>query len=93
VAAQNLAEALGAAIRQMRVERREAIEHRNRHLKVPPRIADQPFDLAFVVAFGWAAEPILEQVVRLQLCEHACPRALAIAKDLGHRNLGIVVED
>jgi hypothetical protein len=53
-----------------RVQRLEALEHRDRLEEVPPRIADKPFDLAFVVAFARPAETVLEQVVRLQFGKH-----------------------
>src|SRR5439155_9746676 len=82
-----------AACHQMGVQRREAVEHRDWYEEVPPRIADQPFDLALVVAFAGSAEPILEQVVRLQLAEHPRPLPLAVTEDAGHRDLGVVVEN
>ena len=75
----------------MGVQRRKARERWDRHQKVPPRIADQPFDLALVVAFARSAEPVLEQVVRLQLGECPRPLALAVAKNAGHRKLGVIV--
>ena len=93
VAAQDLAHALAAAVGQMRVQRREAVEHRHRHHEVAPREADEPLDLALVVALGRPAEAILEQIVRLQLGEHARALALAVAEDLGHRDLRVVVQD
>src|SRR5437879_5505725 len=77
----------------MGVQRREAVEHRDWYEEVPPRIAYQPFDLALVVAFARPAEPILEQVVRLQLAEHPRPLPLAVTEDAGHRDPGVVVEN
>jgi hypothetical protein len=73
VAAQAIAHALATAREQMLVQRREAVEHRDRHQEVAPREADQPLDLALVVALARSTEPILEQVMRLQLTEHTCP--------------------
>ena len=57
----------------MGVQRLEAFEHRDGYRDLPSRIANQPFDFALVVAFARSAQPILEQVVRLQLGEtRAC---------------------
>ena len=47
------------------------------------RIADKPFDLALVVAFARSAEPVLEQIVRLQLGEHPRALPLAVTEDEG----------
>jgi hypothetical protein len=52
----------------MGVQRLEALEHRDWYEKGPPRIADEPFDFALVVAFARSAEPVIEQVVRNTLC-------------------------
>ena len=93
VATQAIAHALSAAVQKMGVQRREAVEHRDRHQEVAPRITDQPFDLALVVALARSAEPVLEQVMRLQLAEHPRALPLAVTQDAGHRDLGVVVED
>src|SRR6266700_2442462 len=77
----------------MGVQRLEAFEHRDGYEEVPSRIANQPFDFALVVAFARSAEPILEQVVRLQLGKHARALPLAVTEDTGHRDLGVVVQD
>ena len=77
----------------MRVQRLEAFERRHRHHEVAAREADQPLDLALVVALARPAEAILEQVVRLQLGEHARALPLAVAQNARHRDLGVVVED
>src|SRR6266568_740485 len=71
----------------MGVQRLEAFEHRDGYEEVPSRIANQP------VAFARSAEPILEQVVRLQLGKHARALPLAVTEDAGHRDLGVVVQD
>ena len=54
---------------QMRVQLFPAACARNRNHEVTPRIADQAFDLALIVALGRAAELIGEQIVALQLGE------------------------
>ena len=93
MAADPVIEPLEAALLEMRIELGEAGEGRDRHQEVAPRIADQALDLAFVVALAGPAEAVEEQVVRLQLGKGARPLALAIAKDAGHRQLGVVVEN
>ena len=52
-----------------------------------------PFDLSFVIALAGSSEPVLEQVMGLQLGER--PRALPtpVAQYPGHRQFGIVVQD
>ena len=55
--------------------------------------ADQPFDFALVVAFARSAEPVLKQVVRLQLGKHPRPLPLAVPKDADHRELGVVIQN
>src|SRR5665811_1729005 len=74
-ATQTITHSTAAAFQQIGVQRLEALEHRDWYEEVASRIADQPFDLALVVAFARPAKPILEQVMRLQLGEHA--RALS----------------
>jgi hypothetical protein len=82
---------LAATLQKMRIQRLEVGEHRDRHHKVPSRVADEPFDLAFIVALAWTAKPIVEQVVRLQFAEHARALALAIAQDERHSDLCVVI--
>ena len=53
----------------------------------------QTLYFAFVIALAGAAEPVLEQVVGLQLGEGAGALTPAIPQYLGHRQLGVVVED
>jgi hypothetical protein len=77
MAAQTVSHSPAAAFQQMAVQRFEALEHRDWYEEVPSRIADQPFDFALVVAFARSAEPVLEQVVRLQLVERPRPLPLA----------------
>src|SRR5664280_441522 len=92
-AAQTVRHSTAAAFQQIGVQRFEALERRDWYEEVPSRIADEPFDFALVVAFARSAEPILEQVVRLQFGEHARPLSLAITEDAGHRDLGIVIQN
>src|SRR5947208_17085646 len=91
--AQTVSHSTAAAFQQMGVQRREALERRDRHEEVPSRIADQPFDLTLVVAFAKPAEPVFEQIVRLQLAEHPRALPLAVTEDAGHRDPGVIVEN
>ena len=93
VSAQAIAHARSAAIQKMGIERLEAVKHRKRHQEVPPRVADQPFHLALVIASARAAEAVLEQIMGLQLAEHARALPLLVTEDVGHRKLGVVVQD
>src|SRR5436305_882236 len=77
----------------MGVERLEAFERRHRYHEVAAREADQSFHLALVVTLRRPAEAILEQVVRLQLREHARALTLTITQNAGHRDLRVVIED
>src|SRR5665811_1372212 len=82
-----MGDSTAAAFQQIGVQRLEALEHRDLYEEVAARIADQPFDLALVVAFARPAEPVLEKIVRLQLGEHARALPLAITEDAGYRDL------
>ena len=90
---QPVAQSAPAALQQLRVELSEAGRVRDRHHEVAPRVADQPFDLALVVALARPPEAVGEQVVRLQLAEDPSPLPPAIAQDARHRQLGVVVQD
>src|SRR5450759_4840396 len=92
-ATQTITHSTAAAFQQMVVQRLEALEHRDWYEEVASRIADEPFDFALVVAFARSAEPVLEQVVRLQLGEHASALPLAVTEDAGHRDFGVVIQD
>src|SRR5450631_2274429 len=63
-AAQTVSHSTAAAFQQIGVQRLEALEHRDWYEEVASCIADQPFDLALVVAFARPAEPVLEKIVR-----------------------------
>ncbi len=82
-----------ALSREIIVQRLDALNPRNRHEEVPPDEADQPLDLALVVALARPAEPVLEQIMRLQLREDARSLPLSIAQDAGDCQLGVVVQD
>ena len=78
---------------QVGIQRIKALEGRHRHQEVSAHIPHQALDLALVIALAWTAEPVLEQVVRLELGEGAGKLTPAIPQDLRHGQLGIVVED
>ena len=78
---------------QVGIECIEALEGRHRHQEVAPHVPHQALYLAFVIALAGAAEPVLEQVVRLQLGEGAGALASAVSQDPGNSQPGIVVED
>ena len=82
-----------AAFGQHGVEIIEARRCRHRRHEVGAGVFDQPFDLALVVALARTAEAIGEQVVADQFGERPCPLAPAVAADLGHRDLEVVVKD
>ena len=91
--AQPIAEPAAAVVEQLRIQRCEARRSRHRHQVIASDEADQPFDLAFVVALAGTAEPVGEQVVRLQLAEHQRPLARSVAQDPGYGNPGVVVQN
>src|SRR6185436_9742618 len=93
MAADAVIEPLEAALLEIRIELGEAGKGRDRHQKVAARIADQALDLAFVIAFAGAAEPITEEIMRLQLGKATRPLPRAIAQDACHRQRGVVVEN
>src|SRR3979411_3540701 len=93
VAAQTVRHSTAAAFQQMGGPCREALEHRDWYEVIPSRIADEPFDFALVVAFARPAESVLEQVVRLQLGEHARPLRPSHTQEAGHCDSGIVIQD
>jgi hypothetical protein len=84
---------LAAAVQQLCIQLREAGNLRDRHQEVPAGIADQPFDLALVVALARPPEAVGEEIVGLQLAEHPGPLPPAIAQDTGDGELGVVVQN
>ena len=60
---------------------------------VPPDVAHHALDFSLVIALGKASEPVVEQVVRLQLGERPGAFASAVSEYPGHGQLGIVIED
>src|ERR1700736_4648874 len=93
VTAQPIPEPAATTLEQLLVQRREARRPRHRHQQVPTDPADQPLDLAFVVAVAGPPKPVGKHVMRLQLAEHPCPLAHPIAQDARDRQLGVVVQD
>ena len=93
VAAELGALAFPAAGLQMGIQSLEALEARDGNQKVPAGIADQAFDLAFVVALAGAPEAIGEEIVGLQLAKDPGAPAGPIAQDTRHGQRGVVVED
>ena len=77
----------------MGIERGEALEGRYGHQEVAPDVAHHALDFSLVVALARTAEPVLEQVVGLELGERPGALSPAIAQDSRHRQLGIVVEN
>src|ERR1700682_615489 len=90
---QPVAQPAPAVLQQLGVEFREAGCPWDRHHEVAPRVADQPFNLALVVALARTPEAVGEQVVGLQLAEDFSPQPPAVAQDARHRQLGVVVQD
>jgi len=78
IAPQSVRKALPAPLQKMRVQCVEISKHRDQHEEVPPRISNEPLDLALVVTLAGAAKPIREEVVRLQLAEYARAQTFAI---------------
>ena len=70
----------------------EAGEPGRRYKKIPPTVADHTLDMPLVVPLAGPAKLVLEQVMRLQLAERPGPHTLAVAKDLGHGDRGVVVQ-
>ena len=93
VTAQPIAETAAAIRQQLLVQRGKAGGMGHRHQEVPPDQPDQPLHLALVVALARPAEPIGEQVMRLQFAEHARPLPRPVPQDPGHRQLGVVIQD
>ena len=67
----------------------DALDPRHRHQEVAPDEAYQPLDLAL----AGPAEPVLEQVVRLELREDTRSLPRAVAQDPCNRQLRVVVQD
>ena len=84
---------LQAALLQVGIQGLKTLEGGNGHQEIAPRVAHQSFDLTFVIALAGTPETVVEQVVGLELGEGTGALAPAVAQYLGHRQLGIVVED
>ena len=61
--------------------------------EIAPRVAHQALHLTLVIALAGAAEPVIEQVVGLELGEGPGALAPTVAQDPGNSQPGIVVED
>ena len=72
---------------------RQSSRMRGWHQEVSPRITHQALDLAFVITLAGTPEPVIEQVVGLEPGEGTDALTAAVPQYLGHRQLGIVVED
>ena len=57
------------------------------------RILHKGFDLALVVTLSRPAKPVLKQKVALQHRERSRSHARSTAEDLGHRDLGVVIQN
>ena len=77
----------------MSVQRIEALEVRDGNQEVAADIAHHPLHLTLVVALAGTAEPVLEQVVGLELGEGSGALAPAVPQYPGHRQLRVVVQD
>ena len=80
----SLSLALAALLFQPDVERLPCWKLRDRHHEVTPGIADETFDIPFIVAFAGTAIAIPDQVVGQEATEQRCPLACAVRQDLGH---------
>ena len=78
---------------QVGIQCGEALEGRDGHQEVPAHEAHHPLDPSLVIAFGGTAEPVIEQVMGLQLGESTAALAPTVSKYPGHRQPGIVVQD
>jgi hypothetical protein len=93
VTAQPIPEPAPTTLEQLFVQRRQAGRPRHRHQLVPADPADQPLDLAFVVAFAGPPEAVGKHVMGLKLAEHTRALAHPITQDPRHRQRRIVVQD
>src|SRR5262245_33244333 len=81
-----------AALRQHGVKIVEARCHRDRRHEVRARILHQALDLAFFVTLAGPSEAVPEQVMAHQFRERPRPFPFAVAANLRHRDLQIVIE-
>lgn len=92
MSANNIVLALQALPLQPGVQRIEAVKPGSRNQEVSPAIADDPLHIAFVVPLAGTAEPVFEQIMRLQFREGSGPHPFAVPEDLGDCDNGVVVE-
>src|ERR1035437_3161529 len=65
---------------------------RHRNHKVPRRISNQPLHFPFIVPLARPPEPLLEQVVALQLRKRLRLLSRPVSQNPRHRQLGVVVQ-
>ena len=65
--------------------------HERGHQEVPPAITDCAFDITLVIALARTAEPVLKEIVRLQLRESSGALPGSVPEDPRHRDRGVVV--
>ena len=82
-----------ALLLEVGVQGVEALKRRYGYHEVPPDIPHQTFHLPLVVPLTRTAEPVIEQVVGLQLGEHPGPLTPAVPQYLCHRKRGVVVHN
>ena len=82
-----------ALLFQPGVQRLKALEMWDRHQEVPTAETDPSLNVPLVVPFARPAEPVLEQIMRLQFREDPGALAGSVAEDLRHRDGGVVVKD
>ena len=80
-----------AALLKVDIQGVKALEGRHRYQEVAADVADHPLHL--VIALARATEPVLEQVVGLQLGEGTGPLTTTVPQDPGHRQPGVVVQN
>ena len=78
---------------QVGIQRLKTLHRRYRRQEVAPRVAHHPLDIPLVIALAGTTEPVLEQVVGLQLGEGPGALPASVAQYLRHRQLGIVVQN
>ena len=78
---------------QVGIQGIKALEGRDGRQEIAPRVAHQALHLTLVIALAGAAEPVIEQVVGLELGEGPGALAPTVAQDPGNSQPGIVVED
>ena len=84
VAAQHVALPFAALLLQVDIEGLPTLEPGDRSHEVPPRVADQTFHLALVIAFAGTTIAVLEKVMGLEPAERLRPLPPAVRQYAGH---------